>query len=113
MPFAKHDDPRQAFLLDGADEPLRIGVQVRAPRRKPHRSYTCPLEDLIEGTGEERITVMDQVAGIPQEAIEGVGEVPCYLLHPELVLFFWTPLVLNFGLVLFGFELLGRDTAEG
>ena len=24
---------------------------------------------------------MDQVAGIPQEAIEGVGEVPCYLLH--------------------------------
>ena len=28
---------------------------------------------------------MDQVAGIPQEAIEGVGEVPCYLLHPPAV----------------------------
>src|SRR5437016_4282082 len=32
--FSKQDQPRQALLLDGSYPPLRVGVQIRRPRRQ-------------------------------------------------------------------------------
>ena len=39
MIFAERDDVPQALLLDRANEPFRVGVQIRAARRQPQERH--------------------------------------------------------------------------
>jgi len=45
--LAERDDSVEALLCDGPDEPLGIGIQIRAPWRQPDRLDTCPCRFLI------------------------------------------------------------------
>ena len=50
--FSKHDHATQALFLDRPDEPLGIGVQVRASRRQLDRRDTAVLQYLVKRLGE-------------------------------------------------------------
>jgi hypothetical protein len=44
MTFAKGNDVPEALVLDRANKPLGVGVQVRAPRRQAQQLYARGLE---------------------------------------------------------------------
>lgn len=50
----------EAVAADGADPPLRVGVRVRRPDRRPDHPHTLGTEDLIEAAVELRVAVMDE-----------------------------------------------------
>ena len=70
--FTQQNDSVETFLLDGAHEPFRVGVQIRASRRQLDRLDTAALEDLAESTAEERISVVNQVPRSSEKAIDRV-----------------------------------------
>ena len=72
MALAEHHDAVEALLFDGPHEELRVGVQIRAPRRQLDRLNTAAPEDVAEGTSEEWIPVVNQVPRAAEKAIDHV-----------------------------------------
>ena len=58
MPFAERDDTMEALLFDRPDEPLGIGVEIRAVRRQPDRPNIATCQDLAKDPRVEGIAVM-------------------------------------------------------
>ena len=66
----------EAFRLDPENESLRVGIQIRAPRRESHRLDAGLLEQLPEVLRIQRIPVVDQEPLVTQEPAEVVDQVP-------------------------------------
>ena len=69
MPLAERDDTMEALLFDRPDEPLGIGVEIRALRRQPDRPHIATCQDLAKDPRVERIAVMNQLTRGSQEGI--------------------------------------------
>lgn len=60
--LAEEDDLVQAFGFDGSYESLGQSVQVGTLRWQFDRIHAARLEDLGKGLGEERVSIVDQIA---------------------------------------------------
>jgi hypothetical protein len=58
--FTGWDHAVQAFLLNRADKPLRVGIAVRRPERCLHDSNASRLEEVLNGDTPLPISVADQ-----------------------------------------------------
>jgi hypothetical protein len=85
MPLSQRDDLCQTPRLDGANESLRVGVQIRAARRKLHGLDARGFQDLAKRLREQRISIVNEVASFVQKALVAVSEVSCDLAHPLAV----------------------------
>ena len=85
MPLAERDDTMEALLFDRPDEPLGIGVEIRAFRRQPDWLNIATHQDLAKDPRVEGIAVMNQLARGPQEAIDWIGQIAGHLFHPLAV----------------------------
>ena len=83
MPLAERDDTSETLLLDRADEPFGVGVEIGTLRREPNRLDTGALQDLAKDPRVEGIAVVNQIAGGSQTAIDRVCQIPDQLLHPR------------------------------
>ena len=59
--FAQRDDLPQALRLDRQDEPFRVRIQVRTPRRQLEARDTSSPQQAGELPREQRVAVVDQV----------------------------------------------------
>jgi hypothetical protein len=50
--FPKQDEPRETLLLDRSDPALRVGVQVRRPRRQWHPFHPGCVDELLKKAGQ-------------------------------------------------------------
>jgi hypothetical protein len=80
--FAERNDVPEALVLDRPNEPLGVGVQVRAPRRQAQQSYARDLEKAPEVRRIEGIAIDDEVPEARQRTRRGVSEVAGDLRHP-------------------------------
>ena len=80
MPLAERDDTMEALLFDRPDEPLGIGVEIRALRRQPDWPNIATCQDLAKDPRVEGIAVMNQLARGPQEAVDRIGQIAGHLL---------------------------------
>jgi hypothetical protein len=85
VPLAKRDHLRQALRLDRQDEALRVGVQVGTAGGQLDAGHAGATKAVAELNGEERISIVYQVAHALQDAVDGVGEIARHLLHPSAV----------------------------
>ena len=85
MPLAERDDTMEALLFDRPDEPLGIGVEIRALRRQPDRPHIATRQDLAKDPRVERIAVMNQLTRGSQEAIDWIGQIAGHLFHPPAI----------------------------
>jgi len=76
------DNSVQALRLDGQDETFGERVQIRTPRGESDWNSTATSEHLPETDRVQRIPVHDDISGIPQEAVERIGQIASHLLHP-------------------------------
>ena len=84
-PFAEGDDATETLLLNRADEPLGIRVEIGTLRRETDRLDTPALQDLANPPRGERVAVVNQRAGAAQAAIDRVRHIAGHLLHPRAV----------------------------
>ena len=88
MPPTEEDEVTQTLVLDRFDKSLRVGIAVWAPRwdldafNALDLGRTRWLEDSLERVSEQWISVVNQVARITQNAIDGIGEIASDLFHP-------------------------------
>ena len=85
MPLAERDDTMEALLFDRPDEPLGIGVEIRALRRQPDWPNIATCQDLAKDPRVEGIAVMNQLARGPQEAVDRIGQIAGHLLQPPAI----------------------------
>src|SRR5580700_7900556 len=85
MTLAERNDVAEALVLDRANEPLGVGVEVRAFRRQAQQLHARGSQEVPEVRRVERITIDDQVPEARQRARRGVGEVAGDLRHPSAV----------------------------
>jgi hypothetical protein len=85
MTLANGNDVPEALVLDRANEPLSVGVQVRAPRRQAEPLHARGLQESPEVRRIEGIAIDDEVPDARQRARRGVGEVAGGLRHPSAV----------------------------
>ena len=70
--FAKDHELVEALQPDGPHEPLRVWGAVGTVRRDGHALHAFGLEQGPPRLGIERVSVVDQVRGVAQEAIDRV-----------------------------------------
>ncbi len=75
------DKPLQAFALEGVDETLREGVEVRGMRRKPDRPDAGRPKDGVKLPRVLAVAVVDEMRRVPQRAVKA-GDVPRLLRRP-------------------------------
>ena len=80
MSLAEWDDPMKTLLFNRPHKPLGIGIEIRTLRRQPDRAS---LQDFAKDPSVERISIVNQLAHGPQQAVDRVGQVAGYLLHPR------------------------------
>ena len=68
MALAERDDVPKAFLLDGANEAFREGIEIRAPRRQSHQRDPRGSQQALELRCVQRVSIDDQVAEASQRA---------------------------------------------
>jgi hypothetical protein len=67
---ADDQEPVETFRSDGADEPLRVRVRLRRSDRRADYRDAFAAEDLVEGSGELAVVIVDQKA----HPLEKAGE---------------------------------------
>src|SRR5881628_2487027 len=82
MLLAEEDEVVQALVLDRFHEPLRVRIAVRAPGWDLHAGDAPRSQDIGERVREQRVSIVDQVFRLAEEAIDGVGQVARDLFHP-------------------------------
>jgi hypothetical protein len=75
MAFTERDHLVQAFLLDRADKPLRVGIAVRRSERCLHDSDTSRLEEVLNGDTPPLISVANQDRMRAEESRNRVSQV--------------------------------------
>jgi hypothetical protein len=55
------DQPRETFLLDRAHPALRMGIQIRRPRRECHSRDPGGVKELLKGGAIFSVPIMDEV----------------------------------------------------
>src|SRR6266446_5001592 len=50
--FPTQDEPRETLLLDRSDPALRVGVQIRRPRRQWHPFHPGCIDELLKKAGQ-------------------------------------------------------------
>ena len=83
--LAERDDSLQALGLRGENEPFCIGIEVGAVGGQEQRLHTAVAQETAERRGVERVPVENEVLNAVEEAVAGVGQVPCDLRHPRPV----------------------------
>ena len=73
VPFAQDHHATEALVLDRAHEALGVGVEVRASARQGHDLDSAVPKKFLEGCGEERIPVEDQVGLALEEAVKSLS----------------------------------------
>jgi hypothetical protein len=63
LPAAADEEPVETVAADSADPTFGERVCLRRAKRGPDDLDPLTLEDLVEGTAELAVTVMDQKAG--------------------------------------------------
>jgi hypothetical protein len=81
--LAEWDDLGQTLGLDGANESLRVGIQVGTAGWKLHRPHTGGSENFPERLCEQRIAIVDETASSLQESFLGIREIASNL-HPPI-----------------------------
>jgi hypothetical protein len=76
MLLSDRDDAAQTLPLDRAHPTFGEGVQIGTSGRQFDALYTGGLQDRDELSCEHRITVMDQVARVSEEALAGISKAP-------------------------------------
>ena len=76
---------REAGVLDGAHEALRVGVQVRRAGGASEGGDIGRGERVAPGRPEARVAVMDEAPDVSQESVLGIGGVPHELGDPRPV----------------------------
>jgi hypothetical protein len=59
--FPHQDQPRQGFVLDGADPSFGVCVQIRTPRRQRDPCHSRGFNGLLKRGAELAISVVDEV----------------------------------------------------
>src|SRR4029077_9302631 len=59
--FPEQDKPRQTLLLDRAHPALRVGIQIRRPRRQWDSRDPSRVKDLLKSGAVFAIPIMDEV----------------------------------------------------
>src|SRR5205807_5943023 len=59
--FSKQNQPRQTLLFDRSHPPLRVGVEIRRPRRQRAPRDPGGVEDLLKGGTIFPVPVMDEI----------------------------------------------------
>ena len=73
--FTERDHLIQAFLLDRADKPLRVGIAVRRTERCLHDSHASSLEKVLNGAAPLQISIADQDGRRAELSIPSTGSV--------------------------------------
>lgn len=74
----------EAFIFNGPDESLSVGIEVRASGRNFQRFDAGGAEDHAKAFAELGITVMDQVTAFADNIAPGHDEVTGELAHPGI-----------------------------
>lgn len=82
LPLAEDQDPVEAFVPDGADPALEVGVRRRRLERSSDHAGPLGREDRVEGARELLVAVMDQEAHRLATVVEFHQHVPGLLQHP-------------------------------
>src|SRR5580698_8677817 len=85
MTLAERNDVPKALVLDRANEPLGVGVEIRASRRQAQQLHARGSQEVPEVRRVEWIAIDDEVPEARQGARRGVGEVAGDLRHPSRV----------------------------
>jgi hypothetical protein len=64
---ADDQEPVETLRSDGADEPLRVRVRLRRSDRRADYRETFAVEDLVEGSGELAVVIVDQKSASARE----------------------------------------------
>src|SRR6516162_4990633 len=78
----EQDQSRQALLFNRTYPALRVGVQIRAPRRQGQAFHASRRQRLSELAAEFPITIVQNIPTPVQIAGACHSRVPCDLLHP-------------------------------
>jgi hypothetical protein len=66
--LSKDDHAEETLLLDRAHLPLRVGIQIGAPRWSRHPRHPRRIDDLLKRRAELAVSVVDEVLPGLQEA---------------------------------------------
>ena len=83
--LADQDHAREAGVLDGAHEALRVGVQGRRAGGASEGGDIGRGERVAPGRPEARVAVMDEDPDVSQASVLGIGGVPHELGDPRPV----------------------------
>src|SRR5712692_9110673 len=59
--FPKQDKSRQALFFDGSHPALRVGVQIRRPRRQGYPRAPGCVNEVLKGSAVFPVPIMDQI----------------------------------------------------
>src|SRR6266566_6399549 len=79
--LSDHDHPMKCFVFDRADEPLAIGIEIRAPWRQDDWLYPAGAQHSVEAMHELFVPVVEQVPPTQEEAIQEIRQLPGALRH--------------------------------
>src|SRR6266540_1573211 len=81
--FTKEHEPRHGLLLDRSYPPLRIGTEIRRPRRQWHSLHPSLIDKTLKRRVEFIVSVMDEILPRREEAPLVHSHVPRHLDHPR------------------------------
>jgi len=84
VPLAERNDLIETLSANGTNPSLDERVQIRAAARETTDLHSAIAEKTAKLSREERVAIEDQELCVPEEAVEGVREVPRDLHHPGL-----------------------------
>ena len=83
--FSEQDEAVQAGFLDRAYESLGLCVEIRRARWQLHGLDPDARQQTQEFCGEERVSIVDQIALAEEDSVHGVGDLAADLAHPQPV----------------------------
>ena len=91
MSLAEEYEVPETLVFDGSNEAFCEGIAVGAPGGNLDAFYTFrtstvrSLQNRLEVSGEERVSVVNEMGSIAQEPIDGIGQIARHLLHPGAI----------------------------
>lgn len=84
VPRAQHDEAVETLAFQGENEPLGVGVEVRAPGRQPHGRDSDLLQRAVEPSAELAVPVAQEQSR-PVPASRRVCKELGLLCHPHCI----------------------------
>src|SRR5262245_42587092 len=79
--LAEHDHLLQRLFFDRADKPFAVGIEIRGPWRQDDGLHPACAKYLVEAMEKFRVAIVEQIPLAQEEAIHGIGQLPCALGH--------------------------------